>query len=105
MGSGIAESVAVAGLPVVVRDVDRPSIDRARARIEDSLQRAVRRGRLEPVAAEEARERIELTVDLGPVSEADIVIEAVPEHERLKVDVMHAIDEVIDETTIVASNT
>ena len=30
MGVGIAESVAVAGLPVIVRDIDEPSIERAR---------------------------------------------------------------------------
>ena len=32
MGAGIAESVAVAGLPVVLRDVDDASIERARGR-------------------------------------------------------------------------
>ncbi len=29
MGAGIAESVAVAGLPVIVRDVDEQSLERA----------------------------------------------------------------------------
>ena len=47
MGTGIAESAAVAGLPVIVRDVDEPSIEQARARIESSLARAVRSGKLE----------------------------------------------------------
>lgn len=47
MGSGIAESVAVAGLPVVVRDVDEVSIKRAGGRIEASLARAVSGGKLD----------------------------------------------------------
>ena len=34
MGTGIAESVAVAGLPVIVRDIDEPSLERARTRLE-----------------------------------------------------------------------
>jgi 3-hydroxybutyryl-CoA dehydrogenase len=105
MGSGIAESVAVAGIPVIVRDVDQISLERARGRIEESLQRAVHRGKLEAAAAAEARDRIELTTQLAPVSEAELVIEAVPEQEELKLEVMHLIDEVVDDRAIVASNT
>ncbi|MBV9194760.1 MAG: 3-hydroxybutyryl-CoA dehydrogenase [Solirubrobacterales bacterium] len=105
MGSGIAESVAVSGLPVVVRDVDHASVARAGTRIEDSLQRAVRRGKLDAAAAREVRDRIELTTDISPVSAADLVIEAVPEQEQLKLEVMHLIDEVVADRAIIASNT
>jgi len=105
MGSGIAESVAVSGLPVVVRDVDHASVARAGTRIEDSLQRAVRRGKLDAAAAREVRDRIELTTDISPVSAADLVIEAVPEQEQLKLEVMSLIDDVVDEDAIIASNT
>jgi 3-hydroxybutyryl-CoA dehydrogenase len=105
MGSGIAESVAVAGLPVIVRDVDEASLKRARAQIDESLRRAVQRGKLDAEAAAAARDRIELTTQLAPVAEAELVIEAVPEQERLKLEVMHLIDEVVDRRAIVASNT
>jgi 3-hydroxybutyryl-CoA dehydrogenase len=105
MGSGIAESVAVAGLPVVVRDIDEASVAQAGARIDESLQRAVRGGKLDGVTAQEARGRIELTTDLAPVAAADLVIEAVPEQERLKLEVMQMIDEVAGDGTIIASNT
>ncbi|MGA2013913.1 MAG: 3-hydroxyacyl-CoA dehydrogenase NAD-binding domain-containing protein, partial [Solirubrobacteraceae bacterium] len=46
MGSGIAESAAIAGVPVVLRDVDEVSIGRAQGRIESSLARAVKGGKL-----------------------------------------------------------
>jgi 3-hydroxybutyryl-CoA dehydrogenase len=105
MGAGIAESVAVAGLPVVVRDVDERSLERASAGIDSSLKRAVSRGRLDPDRAREARERIELTTELDPLAAADLVVEAVPEDERLKVEVMRAINEVVRAEAIVASNT
>ncbi len=105
MGAGIAESVAVAGMPVVVRDVDERSLERAGAGLDASLQRAVKRSRLEPDQAREVRERIELTKDLAAVGGADLVVEAVPEDERLKVEVMHAINEVVGPEAIVASNT
>jgi 3-hydroxybutyryl-CoA dehydrogenase len=105
MGAGIAESVAVAGLPVVVRDVDDRSLERANAAIDTSLQRAVSRGRIESERAREARERIELTTDLGALAGVDLVVEAVPEDERLKLEVMSAINEVVGTGAIVASNT
>jgi 3-hydroxybutyryl-CoA dehydrogenase len=105
MGAGIAESVAVAGLPVVLRDVDEASLDRARTRIETSLERAVKRGKLDPARADVARARIELTTDLAAIAGADLVVEAVPEDQRLKLEVMRAIDAVAREEAIVASNT
>ena len=40
MGSGIAESVARAGIPVTVRDVDQTAVCAARKRIESSLAHA-----------------------------------------------------------------
>jgi 3-hydroxybutyryl-CoA dehydrogenase len=105
MGTGIAESVAVAGLPVVIRDVDEDSVKRAQGRLETSIARAVRGGKLDADQAEAARERIEVTTDLDAVSEADLVIEAVPEDERLKTEVMKGIDGAAREDSIIASNT
>jgi 3-hydroxybutyryl-CoA dehydrogenase len=105
MGSGIAEAVAVAGLPVVIRDIDDLSVKRARDRIEKSLDRAVAGAKLDAAHADVARSRIELTTDLEAIAGADLVIEAVPEDERLKVQVMHAIGEIVGDERIVASNT
>ncbi len=105
MGTGIAESVAVAGMPVIVRDVDPASLSRAGERIDASLARAVRGGKLAEAHAREVRERIELTTDLGAIAQADLVVEAVPEDERLKLSVMEAIDGAVSDGSIVASNT
>jgi 3-hydroxybutyryl-CoA dehydrogenase len=105
MGAGIAESVAVSGLSVVVRDVDQPTVQRTRGRIESSLARALQRGKLDEDRAQLTWERIELTTDLDAVGSADLIIEAVPEKPELKVQVMKAIDAVAREDAIVASNT
>jgi 3-hydroxybutyryl-CoA dehydrogenase len=105
MGSGIAESVAVAGFPVVLRDVDEPSVERARTRIVKSLERAVAGGKLDEAHAHTASGRIEFTTEIESISGADLVVEAVPEDEQLKVAVMKAIDAVVGEETIIASNT
>jgi 3-hydroxybutyryl-CoA dehydrogenase len=105
MGSGIAEAVAAAGIPVVVRDVDRAAVDLARERIAQSLSRAVSRGKLSAEEATAVEGRITLTTELAEVAGAGLVVEAVPENERLKLEVLTAIGDVIGEQTIVASNT
>jgi 3-hydroxybutyryl-CoA dehydrogenase len=105
MGTGIAETVAVAGLPVIVRDVDDAALARAGERLESSLARAVRGGKLDDEQARAALDRIELTTRLEAIREADLVVEAVPEDERLKLEVMAAIDDVVRDGAIVASNT
>ncbi len=105
MGAGIAESVAVAGIPVVLRDVDVASIAGAERRIDTSLARAVEGGKLDASHAEVARSRIRLTTAIEAICDYDLVIEAVPEDERLKLDVMTAIDQAAREDALIASNT
>jgi 3-hydroxybutyryl-CoA dehydrogenase len=105
MGAGIAESVAVAGLPVTVRDINDEILDRARRGLEASVGRAVKRGKMDQAKAEEVLGRITLTTDLDAVAHADLVVEAVPENRDLKVKVMEAIDSAAAPDAIVASNT
>jgi 3-hydroxybutyryl-CoA dehydrogenase len=105
MGTGIAESVAVAGLPVVISERDADEVQRADERLTASLERAVRGGKLEPPAAREVRERIAVVSDLGRIRGADLVVEAVPEDVALKERVFAAVDEVVGEQAIIASNT
>ncbi len=105
MGTGIAEAVAVSGLPVIVRDVDDAALARAGERIDTSLARAVRGGKLDAASAGAARDLIDLTTQIEVIGETDLVIEAVPEDERLKLSVMEAIDAVVADGAIVASNT
>jgi 3-hydroxybutyryl-CoA dehydrogenase len=105
MGAGIAESVAVAGLPVVATDVDDVGIERAWRQINASMKRAVKTGKYDDAAAEAALARIVLTTDVGRVADADIVIEAVPEREEFKTQALGAVDALVGPEAIIASNT
>lgn len=105
MGSGIAESVARAGLPVTVRDIDEAAIAGAGTRIAASLNRAVEGGKLSEEEAEEIGRRITLTADLEQVGDADLVIEAVPENAELKVNILAQVAGYVSEQTLIASNT
>jgi 3-hydroxybutyryl-CoA dehydrogenase len=105
MGSGIAESAARAGVDVVLCDVDQAGIDRAQERIERSLARAVQGGKVADADAASTRRRIKLTTDLDAIGYAEMVIEAVPEDERLKLDVITAINAAVGGEVIIATNT
>jgi 3-hydroxybutyryl-CoA dehydrogenase len=105
MGSGIAESVAVAGLPVVVRDIDERALTAAHGRIEASLARAVKRGKMDEAAARDVLERIVLTTDLDVMGDRDLVVEAAPEDEELKVGIFRDLSHIVPDDAVLASNT
>src|SRR5260370_27259548 len=104
MGAGIAEVSAVAGMPVVVRDLPQ-FLDAARGRVEKSLAGAVKRGKIDQAERDEVLARITFTPDLKDVAGADIVIEAVPEIFDLKVSLIRELDELVSPGTVIATNT
>jgi 3-hydroxybutyryl-CoA dehydrogenase len=105
MGSGIAESVAAAGVPVVVREIHDEAAGAALGRIEASLAHAVERGKLDAAAREAALARIQLTTGLDELADADLVIEAVPEDAALKGAVLADVASCVSGEAIIASNT
>ncbi|MGA8353886.1 MAG: 3-hydroxybutyryl-CoA dehydrogenase [Solirubrobacteraceae bacterium] len=105
MGSGIAESVSRAGLPVVVRDIDAAAADGARRRVETSLGHAVARGKMSESESAEILARIEFTAELAALAAADLVIEAVPENAELKAGILAQVAGIVSEEALIASNT
>jgi 3-hydroxybutyryl-CoA dehydrogenase len=105
MGSGIAEVAAKAGLDVVVREVDGEALAAGRARIERSIGKAAERGKLSVEDAEAALSRLRFTTDLGEMADRQVVMEAVPESEALKLEVFGLLDKVVNDEAILASNT
>ena len=105
MGSGIAESVARGGLEVVLHEPQRAALDRSRARVEESVERAVRNRKLDGDAAHDLLGRISWSEDIGVVEGRDLVIEAVFEDAAVKGPLFKTLDEVLPETAILASNT
>jgi 3-hydroxybutyryl-CoA dehydrogenase len=104
MGAGIAEVSAVAGMPVVVRDLPQ-FLDAARGRVEKSLAGAVKRGKIDEAKRDEVLARITFTPDLKDVASADIVIEAIPEILDLKISLLKELDELVSPGNVIATNT
>ena len=105
MGAGIAEVAAVAGCNVVVHEISVEACEAARARIERSLERSVTKGRLESKARDAAIGRLDYSTDFGDQADRQLVIEAVTENETLKHEIFTAVDSVVANGTILASNT
>jgi 3-hydroxybutyryl-CoA dehydrogenase len=106
MGSGIAEVSARAGLDTVVVEVDEAAAAAGAARVEKSVARAVKAGKLTPEEGEATRGRIRILTDLGALGDRQIVVEAVAEAEPLKLEVFATLDKVVEaDDAILASNT
>ena len=106
MGSGIAEVSARAGLDVIVLEVDDEAVARGRARIDKSLDRAVRAGKTDAEHRDEALEHLRFTTDYADLADRQLVVEAVTEREALKADVFRNLDSVVkDERAVLATNT
>ena len=105
MGSGICEVAAKNGFHVIFSEVSSDAVEAGRERIHRSVDRAVRRGKLEPPDAEALLERISSTTEIGDLAGCDLVFEAVPEHLDLKKKVFAALDEILDEDAMLATNT
>ncbi len=105
MGAGIAQVASEAGLDVVLFDPLDGATTRARQRIAGFLERKVQKGQLSAEVANAAVERIREVEALSSLTDADLVIEAVPEVLELKQQLFRELDGFVADDVILATNT
>lgn len=106
MGSGIVEVCARASLDVAAVEVSDAALEAGRRRVESSVGRAVRTGKLTEEEGSDALGRVTFTTDYGVMSDRQLVVEAVIESEADKLNVFHILDKVVeDQLAVLASNT
>ncbi|MDB4879371.1 MAG: 3-hydroxyacyl-CoA dehydrogenase NAD-binding protein [Gemmatimonadetes bacterium] len=109
MGSGIAQVAAAAGHAVVLGDVQPGAVERARAGIGKALARDVEKGRATQADADAVGARItdagDLAAGYGAYAACGIVIEAVLEDPGVKRALFAALESVVGDDCILASNT
>jgi 3-hydroxybutyryl-CoA dehydrogenase len=106
MGSGIAEVASRAGLDVVVLEADPQLVDAGRARVEASLGQAVRRQKMSDEERDGALSRLRFTWEPDALADRELVVEAVPEVETLKLETFRTLDKVVEDAgAVLASNT
>jgi 3-hydroxybutyryl-CoA dehydrogenase len=105
MGTGIAESAARAGIEVVLYEPDEAPLVRSRERLEESVARAVRAGKVDEAAARELEERVNWTTDMDALAGVDLVVEAVTEDPSVKGRLFAELDRRLPDAKLLASNT
>jgi enoyl-CoA hydratase / 3-hydroxyacyl-CoA dehydrogenase len=113
MGGEIAQVIAAADIPVVLKDVEQKFVDtgleKAREVTKGQLDRLVQK---EKLTAEQADARLEEVMGLisgttgyEGFADVDLVVEAAPERMEIKQQVFRELDEVTPGHAILASNT
>ena len=105
MGGGITMTYVNAGIPVVLKEVDQPALDRGLETIRRNYGVSVQRGKMTQAQVDEKLAMIRPTLDYNDLKEADIVVEAVFENMELKKKVFGEIDKVARSGAVLASNT
>jgi len=106
MGNGIAHVFAISGFQVKLVETSRELADKALNTIGKNLTRMVTKEKISEKDKEEALLRIQPELNLTEaVKDVDLVVEAVPEHFKLKKKIFAEIDEHAPEHTILATNT
>ncbi len=108
MGGGIAQSCAVGGFNVRIRDLNDELLEKTRESMVEGrfgLRGAVEREKLTQQQMDEAIGRVSFTTDLEELRDADLIIEAVPEDLELKKKVYAELDSLMKPDAVFASNT
>ncbi len=105
MGSGIAHVFARSGFDVVLCDVEQRFLDRGLAQVRTNLSREASKGKITESEVDQALARIKPTVARNDLDQVEIAIEAAPERYELKAEIFRALDAILPDTAILASNT
>jgi 3-hydroxyacyl-CoA dehydrogenase/enoyl-CoA hydratase/3-hydroxybutyryl-CoA epimerase len=105
MGSGIAQSAALAGMSVRMRDVDDAAVARGLGALRTLTEEAGRKGVVDRREAKRAIARVTGTTDWSGFGRADLVVEAVFEEIALKRRVLGEIEAAVRPDAVIATNT
>ncbi|MFE9691389.1 3-hydroxyacyl-CoA dehydrogenase family protein [Micromonospora sp. NPDC005806] len=105
MGAGIVEVFARNGIDVVAVEISAAALERGRATLTGSTDRAVAKGKLAEADRDALLARVDFQVGLDALHSVDLVIEAVPEHLDLKQRIFAELDRVCKPEAILATNT
>jgi len=105
MGAGIAQVVLQGGYEVIVRETDEALLNKGLGRVKAAFEKLVTKQAITRETAEATVKRLGGTVSLEPLSDCDLIIEAIFENLQVKIDQFKALDKVCKKEAIFASNT
>jgi 3-hydroxyacyl-CoA dehydrogenase len=105
MGGEIAQTIANAEIPVVLKDVQTKFVEQGLEKARSLWQARVDQGKMEPAELERKLALVTGATDYDQFGDVDLVIEAVPERMVVKQGVFSELDEVTPGHALLASNT
>jgi len=105
MGMGIAHVLALAGIDVVLEDINPDALAAARGTIEKNMHRQASRGMIKDDAVAPALARIRASTSLDDMQDREFVIEAATEDEAIKRKIFADLCPRLSKTAMLASNT
>jgi 3-hydroxybutyryl-CoA dehydrogenase len=105
MGGGIAHVCALAGIDVVVTDINEEALQRGRQAIERNVSRQVARGTIRDEDKEAALARIRMGLDYALFADCGMVIEAATEKEEIKREIFKKLTPHLKPDALIATNT
>jgi 3-hydroxyacyl-CoA dehydrogenase len=105
MGGGISMNFLNAGIPVTIVEAAQDALERGVATIRRNYDNTAKKGRMAAADVEARMRLLSPGLDLGVLSDCDLVIEAVYEDMVIKQDVFRKLDRIAKKDAILASNT
>jgi len=105
MGAGVAQNAADHGFAVTLVDRDVAAAEAGRARIAQSLEKQVAKGKRDAAAADAVVGRVSPAGDLAALADADLVIEAAFEDIDVKKTIYAGLNGVVRADALIATNT
>ncbi len=105
MGTGIVQNAAMKGVPVTLYDISELNLQRGEANLKKAFAREIKKERMTQEEVNACMERINFTSKIRDCKNADFIIEAIIENEKIKGEMFSMLDNFIKEDAIMASNT
>jgi len=105
MGTGIAQIAATNGHEVCLYDSFKDSIENAKTKLENILNRLVEKERISSKEKNEIFNRVNFSKNLKDITGSNLIIEAIIENIKIKQNVFTEIEDIVDDKCIIATNT
>jgi 3-hydroxybutyryl-CoA dehydrogenase len=105
MGQGIAQTIASAGVEVLIIEKDSIQLEKAKEELSESIDREIKRWAMTASEKKAILSRIHWATTLDGIKESDIIIEAIDENLEAKKAIFKAVDEIAKPDAILVSNT
>lgn len=105
MGSGIAQVAATAGCSVKIYDTNQDALTKSQSALNKTLSMLVEKGKIDTAEKDRIANSISYVNALSELSDSELIIEAIVENLDVKRKLFAALEAIVSQDTILASNT